>query len=184
MQKCDGGSRKLERKTIEKNRRSYMKDLCNKLTSLLPSFFSKPYKCITQDSLFDQSARYIKQLRKRVEQLKEKRDETSRLVENDGRENRGHYDQPKVNCDNIMFPTVEIKEFDGGLQVLLTSNKLKMNFTFSEVIRIVEDGGAEIVKSGYTTVGEKVFYTLHAQVKLLNTENVTRIVLIFLEAVL
>ncbi|KAJ9559771.1 hypothetical protein OSB04_004931 [Centaurea solstitialis] len=164
MQKYDGGSRKLERKTIEKNRRSYMKDLCYKLTSLLPSFLSKPYKCFTQDSLFDQSIVYIKKLQKRVEQLKEKRDEISRLVDNDDRNDRVCCDQPKVNCIGITLPTVEIKEFNGGLQVFLTSG-LKRNFTFSEVIRIVEDGGAEVVKVGYTTVGEKVFYTLHAQAR-------------------
>ncbi|KAI3684529.1 hypothetical protein L6452_33753 [Arctium lappa] len=165
MKKYDGGSRKLERKTIEKNRRNHMKDLCYKLTSLVPSLFSQPYKCFTQDTVFDQSIAYIKQLQKRVEQLKEKRDETSRMIDNGGRNNPSHHDQPHVSYDRVRRrPVVEIKELDGGLQVFLTSN-LERNFTFSEVIRIVEDGGAEVVKGGYTTVGEKVIYTLHAQAR-------------------
>ncbi|XP_024973078.1 transcription factor bHLH162-like isoform X2 [Cynara cardunculus var. scolymus] len=162
MKKYDGGSRKLERKTIEKNRRIHMKNLCYKLTSVVPSLSSQPYKCFPQDSLFDQSAAYIKQLQNRIEQLKEKRDATSRLLNNGTRNDPSCYDQPAVSCDGVRLPTVEVKEFDDGLQVNLTSGS-ERNFTFSDVVRIVEDGGAEVVKSGYTTVGGKVFYTLHAQ---------------------
>ncbi|KAJ9559776.1 hypothetical protein OSB04_004936 [Centaurea solstitialis] len=70
----------------------------------------------------------------------------------------------EFNCNDQRLQTMDIKEFDSGLQGFLTS-RLKNNFTFSEVIRIIEDGGVEIVKDGYTTGAEKVFYTLHAQVQ-------------------
>ncbi|XP_024973238.1 uncharacterized protein LOC112511742 isoform X2 [Cynara cardunculus var. scolymus] len=164
MKKCDGGSKKLERKTIEKNRRTHMKRLCDELTSLVPSLFSQSSK----DSIFDQSIAYIEQLQKIVERSTEKRIEASRLVNKRDRDNTDYDvrdDQPAVTCDGVRLPTVEVKEFDDGLQVRLTSRS-KRNFTFSDVVRIVEDGGGEVVNGGYTTLGEKVFYTLHAKARI------------------
>lgn len=47
--------------------------------------------------------------------------------------------------------------------MLLTSN-LERKFSLPQVVRIVEDGGGEVVKGGYTIVGDKVIYTIHAKV--------------------
>nr|GEW72154.1 transcription factor bHLH162-like [Tanacetum cinerariifolium] len=148
MQICEGSSKKPERKTLEKNRRIHMKGLCYKLNSLVPSLFSQPFKLTTQENQFDHSTVYIKQLQKRIELLKDKREEALRR-KNDA----------SCSIDNNQkaasswLPTVEVKEFEGALQVFLTCN-LERDFSLSQVFRIVEDGGGEVVKGGYTIVGK------------------------------
>jgi hypothetical protein len=44
MEKSNSETSKLDRKTVEKNRRVHMKDLCFKLASLVPHHFFKPSK--------------------------------------------------------------------------------------------------------------------------------------------
>ncbi|GJV87526.1 transcription factor bHLH162-like protein [Tanacetum coccineum] len=135
-----------------------MKGLCYKLNSLVPSLFSQPFKLTTQENQFDHSTVYIKQLQKRIELLKEKREEALRR-KNDAlcsiENNR--------KAAGSWLPTVEVKEFEGALQVFLTCNP-EREFSLSQVFRIVEDGGGEVVKGGYTIVGDKVIYTIHAKV--------------------
>nr|XP_043636871.1 uncharacterized protein LOC122607866 [Erigeron canadensis] len=173
MKKCDASFKKLDRKTVEKNRRNHMKYLCYKLHSMVPSLFFQPFKVFTQENQFDHSIAYIEQLQKRIKELKDRRDETSRLV-NDGSKNEqgrccnteilGNNNNIPSRDDIIKLDTVEVKELDNGLQVILTSNSV-WNYSFSKVMSIVEDAGAEVVKGGYATVGDKVVYTLHAEAK-------------------
>ncbi|KAI3807041.1 hypothetical protein L1987_22961 [Smallanthus sonchifolius] len=168
MQRCNDGSKKIKRKTIEKNRRTHMKKLCFKLNSLIPSLFSQPFKLITQESQFDHSIAYIEQLRKRIEVLKDKRDEALRTVNDDIESNRCcnvKDNRSVVSCEGVSpSSTVEVQELDGGLKVTLISSS-RRKVLFSKIISIVEDGGAEVVKGGYTTVGDKVIYTLHAKAR-------------------
>lgn len=100
--------------------------------------------------------------------MKEKRDEALKLVKIGDKKDPScklNEDQSMVSFDGVKPPTtVEVKEVDGGLQVFLIS-KSGRNFPLSKVISIVEDGGAEVVKSGYTTVGDEVIHTLHAKVQ-------------------
>ncbi|XP_076895654.1 transcription factor bHLH162-like [Bidens hawaiensis] len=159
MQISNDDSKKIERKTKEKNRRVHMKNLCYKLNSLVPSLSSQHDKLFTQESQFDHSIAYIEQLRKRIEVLKDKRNEALRFV-HDGRSNN-----PLCKViDDPTPPTVEVEDLNGGLRVLLISS-LKKKIPFSEIINIVEDGGAEVVKGGYTTVADSVIYTLHAKAR-------------------
>ncbi|KAK1427627.1 hypothetical protein QVD17_16318 [Tagetes erecta] len=152
----------------EKNRRTEMKKLCIKLNSLIPSLISQPFKLITQESQFDQSIAYIEQLRDRIEVLKVKRNEALNIVnvagKNNTRCNAKDY-RPTLSCD-VVNPssTVEVQEVDGGLKVHLITS-LEGKVLFSEVISIVEDGGAKVVKGGYTTIGDKIIYTLHAMAR-------------------
>ncbi|KAK1427629.1 hypothetical protein QVD17_16320 [Tagetes erecta] len=155
MRKCDNGSKNIDRKTVEKNRRSEMKKLCFKLNSLVPSLISQPFKSIT----------YIEQLKDKVEVLKVKRDKALSIVNVGGKNNMScnvKDDESTLSREGT-FPlsTVEVQEIDGGLKVLLITG-LEGKVLFSEVISIVEDGGAEVIKAGYTTIGDKVIYTLHA----------------------
>ena len=117
----------------------------------------------TQENQFDHATVYIKQLQKRIELLKEKRDQTLRFV-NDRRKNAASCSiENKQKAVSSWLPTVEVKEFEGALQVFLTSN-LERKFSLPQVVRIVEDGGGDVVKGGYTIVGDKVIYTIHAKV--------------------
>ncbi|XP_076946759.1 transcription factor bHLH162-like [Bidens hawaiensis] len=150
-----------------------MKNLCYKLNSLVPSLSSQHDKLFTQESQFDHSIAYIEQLRKRIEVLKDKRNEALRFV-NDGISNNPLckvIDDPSaVSYEGATVstpptpPTVEVEDLNGGLRVLLISSP-KKKIHFSEIINIVEDGGAEVVNGGYTTTDDKVIYTLHAKAR-------------------
>lgn len=122
---------------------------------------------ITQESQFDQSIAYIEQLRDRIEVLKAKKDEALRIVNDRGKSDMRWTikdDQSTVSCDGTSPPsTVEVQEVDGGLKVLLITS-LERKVLLSKVISIVEDGGAEVLKAGYTTTCDNVIYTLHAMV--------------------
>ncbi|MFS7910724.1 putative transcription factor bHLH family [Helianthus anomalus] len=157
MMQISNDGKKIDRKTIEKNRRTHMKKLCFKLNSLVPSLSSQPFKLFTQESQFDHSIAYIEHLRKRIEVLKDKRNEALKYVN----------DYPSaLSCEGVSTPpsTVEVHDLDGGLKVLLISN-IEKNISFSEIISIVEEGGAEVVKGGYTIADDKVIYTLHAKAR-------------------
>ncbi|KAI7743647.1 hypothetical protein M8C21_016143 [Ambrosia artemisiifolia] len=149
MQISDDGSKKIDRKTIEKNRRTHMKKLCFKLNSLVPSLSSQPFK--------------------RIEVLKGKRNEALRYLNGTSKNNpcsNVKDDQLSVRCKGVRTQQskVEVDDLDGGLKVLLISNS-ERKIPFSKIISIVEDGGAEVVKGGYTSVDDKVIYTLHAKAR-------------------
>ncbi|KAJ9559594.1 hypothetical protein OSB04_004754 [Centaurea solstitialis] len=112
--------------------------------------------------LFDESTAYIEQLTNRISQLKEKKGEASRLHN----PNSSNFeDDSTMICSGVRMPILKINESDASLQVNLITGT-KKNFPFYEVIRIIEEGGAEVVNAGYTTINQKVYYTLHAQAKI------------------
>ncbi|XP_076951106.1 transcription factor bHLH162-like [Bidens hawaiensis] len=174
MQKSKGGSKKMERKIIEKNQRIHMKQLCFKLNSLVPSLSSQHFKLFMQESQFDHSIAYIEQLRQRIEVLKHKRNEALRSANEKGNPlcNVTLADEwSTLSCGGAIVSTpptspstLEVHDLDGGLKVLLIIG-LERKISFPEIINIVEEGGAEVVKGGYTTIDDKVIYTLHAKAR-------------------
>lgn len=60
MQKSNGESSSLDRKTVERNRRIHMKGLCLKLASLLPPHVCKPSKVylVYEEVRFDINSRH------------------------------------------------------------------------------------------------------------------------------
>ncbi|XP_028121202.1 transcription factor bHLH162-like isoform X2 [Camellia sinensis] len=145
---------KLDRKLVERNRRIHMKGLCFKLTSLIPPHHFRPSK---QDQL-DQAAEYIKQLKERIEELKARR---TLAMANTNETNKNIKDTMMFG---LRLPVVELKDLGSSLEVVLISG-LEKNFMLYEVISVLEDEGAEVVSTSVSTMGDRVFHTLHAQVK-------------------
>ncbi|KAJ0049177.1 hypothetical protein Pint_15422 [Pistacia integerrima] len=153
-------SSKLDRKIIERNRRHHMKTLCFKLASLIPSQQIRTSKdIISQGDQLDQAATYIKQLRDRIEKLKEIKEAATESV--------------KTSNSNIMdtvnfglrLPVVDLRECGPSIEVVLISG-LQKNFMLYEAISILEDEGAEVVSASFSTLGDKLFHTIHAQVRI------------------
>ncbi|XP_055825441.1 transcription factor bHLH168-like [Solanum dulcamara] len=142
-------SEKLDRKTQEKNRRIKMKYLCSKLFSLIPLHHYSKAMLARQDQV-DQAISYIEELKERVEVLKRRKDE---MVA-----------QGTTRC-TIKTPMVEVKELDSTLEVILTSG-LQKNFTLQEVIKTIEDEGAQVVTANYSTIDDAILYTISTQVKI------------------
>ncbi|KAF3437049.1 hypothetical protein FNV43_RR19802 [Rhamnella rubrinervis] len=156
-QSCSSSeSMKLDRKTVERNRRIHMKSLCFKLASLIPSQYFKPSKdMLSQQDQLDIAASYIKQLSGKIDKLKVEKEEAVKAKEGSN--------------VNIMIgsrlPVIELKDMGSSIEVILISG-LNKNFMLSEVVSVLEEEGAEVVSASFSTVGGKVFHSLHAQVKI------------------
>ncbi|XP_026378601.1 transcription factor bHLH162-like [Papaver somniferum] len=138
----------IDRKTIEKNRRIHMKSLCFKLVSLIPPTTSTDHqnhsskKDIPQTDLIDQAANYIQEQRKRIDKLKRKKDllTTTWLPE--------YY-----------------KDFDSNTLEVVLITGMNEHFMYYQLITVLEEEGAEVVNASFATVNDKIFYTVHSQVR-------------------
>ncbi|OAY30890.1 transcription factor bHLH162 [Manihot esculenta] len=156
MKKSISESSRPDRKTVERNRRIHMKGLCFKLASLIPSHHFKHSKdMLSQQGQLDHAAAYIKHLKERIEKLKKIKEQAMVIS--------------GANNNKIMMglrlPIVELRDLGSSIEVVLISG-LKKNFMMYEVITIIEEEGAEVVSVSFSTVGDKVFHTIHAQVKI------------------
>ncbi|KAH0687123.1 hypothetical protein KY284_017676 [Solanum tuberosum] len=130
---------KPDRKTQEKNRRIQMKYLSSKLFSLIPPHHHhySTKDMVTQQDQIDQAITYIEKLKERVDVLKRRKDKI----------------------------IAQVRELGSTIEVILVSC-LKKKFTMQEVIIILEQEGAQVVTANFSTIGNKVYYTIHAQVKI------------------
>ncbi|XVF09264.1 hypothetical protein REPUB_Repub07fG0077700 [Reevesia pubescens] len=163
MKKNSGGgdsSSKPDRKTIERNRRVHMKSLCFKLASLIPHHHFKPSKeIISQQDQLDLAAAYIKHLRERIEKLKEIKEEA--MISMEASSNIMN----TTASVGLSLPVVELRDLGSSIEVILITG-LNKNFMFYEIISILEQEGAEVLSASFSTVGGKIFHTLHAQAKI------------------
>ncbi|XP_027337638.1 transcription factor bHLH162-like [Abrus precatorius] len=155
-------SSKLDRKTIEKNRRIHMKTLCIQLASLIPSNLkpSKSKFMHGQQDQVDLAARYIKHMRERVEKLKRQKEQAMKSNSNQTNSRKA------LNNVDSKLPVLELRDLGSGIEVVLVSKLNNKTFMLYEVISVLEEEGAEVVAASYSTVGEKIFYVVHAQVKI------------------
>ncbi|GJN06062.1 hypothetical protein PR202_ga23747 [Eleusine coracana subsp. coracana] len=165
-----GGGCKLERKDVEKNRRLHMKGLCLKLSSLIPPSAAKhssllsapaPASCsnlnkdaATQLDHLDNAATYIKQLKQRIEELKQRK--------SGGGGGASCHEQGTAAAGGVRMPVIEVRYQDGTLEVVLVSEAGRP-FKLHEVITVLEQEGAEVVSASFSGVGDKIFYTIHSQ---------------------
>ncbi|KAK7411122.1 hypothetical protein VNO78_02535 [Psophocarpus tetragonolobus] len=154
-------SSKLDRKTIERNRRVHMKSLCHQLSSLVPPNLkpSKSKLMLGQQDQLDLAARYIKHMTERIEKLKRQKEQAmSSNQSNDYRK--------MLNKNvNTKLPIFELRDLGSCIQVMLVSG-LNKTFMLYEVISVLEEEGAEVVNASFSTIGDKTFYVVHAQVKI------------------
>ncbi|URD85107.1 Transcription factor bHLH36 [Musa troglodytarum] len=125
---------KVERKLAEKYRRMHMKTLYFKLSSIIPADHRTTAKDVmTKQDNLDQATSYIKYLRERIENLKQRR-----LVQSSTARNE--------MGTGYLLPIIEVKYQDLNLEILLISGVNK-SFMFHEVINVLEEEGAEAVST-------------------------------------
>ncbi|KAK8686761.1 hypothetical protein V6N13_125780 [Hibiscus sabdariffa] len=151
-----GQSSKPDRKTIEKQRRTDMKALCSKLASLIPRHMSKD--TVTQQGLLDLAAAYIKHLTERIERLKKMKEEAMKSIEPSG-----SIMETTTAPVCLSSPVFELRDFGSAIELVLITG-LNRNFMLYQVISILEQEGAEVVSASFSTVGGKIFHSLHARV--------------------
>ncbi|GLT47229.1 hypothetical protein SLA2020_209390 [Shorea laevis] len=159
----ESSSNKPDRKTIERNRRINMKNLCFKLVSLIPHQHPNPSSkdiIISQHEQLDLAANYIKHLTERVSKLKTIKEQVTKSTEAGTSSNTT--ERAPVG---LRLPVVELRDSGSSIEVIVISG-LKKNFMLHEVITILEEEGAEVVNASFSTIGDKVFHSVHAQVKI------------------
>lgn len=114
---------------------------------------------MTQQDQVDQAITYIEKLKERIEELKRRKDK----VIAQGKSDCSKKFMPTITCTSVKTPMVEVRELGSTLEVILVSG-LQKNFTMQEVINILEEEGAQVVSANYSTIGDKVYCTIHIQV--------------------
>ncbi|XP_040986520.1 transcription factor bHLH162-like [Juglans microcarpa x Juglans regia] len=153
---------KPDRKTVERNRRIRMKGLCFKLASLIPDlhYINPSRDMVSQQDKLDYATRYITQLRERIEKLKRRKEQVA--VSSLGTGSWNMIDDTYGN--GSWLPIVDLRDLGSSIEVILISG-LQKNFMY-EVTCILQEEGAEVVSSSFSTVGDKIFHTVHAQAKI------------------
>ncbi|XP_057947922.1 transcription factor bHLH167 [Malania oleifera] len=144
-------SSKLDRNVIERNRRMHMKDLYSRLASILPAQSSK--EKLALHVLLDQATGYIKQLQQKAEELRRRRD---------GLKGDGGQPENSPLRGSMRLPVVKLRDLGSALEVNLVIGP-NQNFMIHQVIRILEQEGAEVVTTSCSIVGGTVFYTIYSQ---------------------
>ncbi|KAI3797391.1 hypothetical protein L1987_32647 [Smallanthus sonchifolius] len=137
--------------TKEKQRRDRMKDLYFTLSTLL---HLQPYERKSLPEFLDRATTSVKQLKERVERLKVRKEELEKEVNLDGESSNNQQRLQVVRVTESMDMKLEVN------LILMVNNKRVVPF---EVLRVIEQGGAEIMSSSFCTVGDHIYCTIHAQ---------------------
>lgn len=138
-----------------------MKALCLRLTSLVPpQHFNPSRDLLSQQDQLDQTAAYIKQLKERIDELKVKKEVLSLININ------GNINSPVSPVSaSFIVPVVELRELgSSNIEVVVVSG-LDKNFRLCDVVSVLQEEGTDLVSTNISCVGDRVFHTLHAQVK-------------------
>ncbi|XVE75049.1 hypothetical protein DITRI_Ditri12bG0066200 [Diplodiscus trichospermus] len=144
---ASGSSSRINRSSLERERRMRFRYLYSQLSSLLPP---QPRK-MSNHEVLEQATIYVNQLRKRVEELKQLKLQAEE-------ECRGIRSGP-----SIISPVINITELDSTLEVNLITG-LDGKFKLCDAIKILEEEGAEVVTvaANHNAV-DRILYSIHCR---------------------
>ncbi|KAG4968800.1 hypothetical protein AAZX31_12G194100 [Glycine max] len=148
---------KVERKIVEKNRRSQMKNLYSELNSLLPT--RNPKEAMSLPDQIDEAINYIKSLETKVKLEQEKKE---RLKER--KRTRGGCSSSSEAQGSLKSPNIQIHETGNLLEVILTCG-VDSQFMFCEIIRILHEENVEVINANSSMVGDLVIHVVHGEVE-------------------
>ncbi|KAI9086789.1 hypothetical protein K1719_031383 [Acacia pycnantha] len=151
---------KVERKTIEKNRRNQMKSLYSKLNSLLPN--QNPKELLQLPDQVDQAINYIKSLEAKVKVAQEKKESLTGKKRSLASCSSSAIDINK-NKSVVRSPEIEIREVGSSLQIVLITG-LDNQFVFYEIIRILHEENIEVVSANSSLFGDSMHHVVHAEI--------------------
>ena len=96
---------------------------------------------------------YINELKERVESLEKKKEALQLQI----------HSQLPTSSDST-FPIVEVRELCSGIVHVTLISSVDRNVMLNEIIGIVEEEGGEAVSASFSTLGDKVFHSLHIEV--------------------
>nr|XP_004248474.1 uncharacterized protein LOC101259680 [Solanum lycopersicum] len=150
---------KLERKDVEKNRRNYMKNLCNQLYSLIPSTHHSRETMGLQDKI-DAAIKYIKSSEMKLEKKKIHLEKLSRLSGRKRPKSSNSTNGPSPSTGLSSSPQIQFHEMGPNMVVVLISG-LDNIATFNNIIRLCHDEGVEVVYANFTLNGNSMLQISH-----------------------
>lgn len=102
----------------------------------------------------DEAIKYIKELEKKVNSAKEKKNQLQRK------------NKSSINIDSSSSsasPQLKINQMGKSLEIVLSSG-LDDQYLLSETLRILQEEGIEVVSASFSLSRNSVFHTIHAQV--------------------
>ncbi|XP_021734140.1 transcription factor bHLH167-like [Chenopodium quinoa] len=99
---------------------------------------------LSQADKIEQATNYIVELRERVENLNKRRD------------------QLMTNNSGLITTSIELKDLGSVIEVQIVVQR-DCEIKLHEVIRVLEEEGAEVVNATFSTHGNYVLHTLHAR---------------------
>lgn len=113
---------------------------------------------MSQQNQLDYAASYIKHLKERIEKL-EKIKQQALMPTETCRDSTNNM----TNSGGLRLPVFELRDLGSTIEVILISG-LQKNFMLYEIISVLQQEGAEVVSASFSTVGDKIFHSIHAQV--------------------
>ncbi|KAK8480355.1 hypothetical protein V6N13_012855 [Hibiscus sabdariffa] len=140
-------SSRINRTSLERERRTRFRQLFSRLYSLLPPQAAQ----MSTQQVLERATVYVNQLRNRVEELKQM---NSRLEE-ESKERRGQL--------SSTFPFLSIIDLDSTLEVNLITGR-NGKFQLSHILKILMEEGAQIVTAAADhSAGDTIIYSIHCQ---------------------
>ncbi|KAJ8449111.1 hypothetical protein Cgig2_004168 [Carnegiea gigantea] len=162
----------IDRRIVERNRRIQMNHLCSQLASLLPprSHFNPSQKRISQADQIEQARHYVIELRERLEQLRQRKEQLGKMMNEEATPSNVEVisddDEMMVMMDandTARLPIIQIIDLGGAVEVHLVTSP-ERDLKLGQVIRVLEEEGAEVENCTFSIQGDKVFHNLHAKV--------------------
>ncbi|XP_048500336.2 transcription factor bHLH167-like [Beta vulgaris subsp. vulgaris] len=121
---------------------------------------------LSQADKIEQATNYIVELKERVDNLNKRKGQlemTGITHEAGTSSNQQNTTLNDATMADSALPIIDVKDLGSSLEVQLVM-ALEGNIMLHEVIRVLEEEGAEVVNATFSTSGNKVIHTLHAKV--------------------
>lgn len=71
----------------------------------------------------------------------------------------------KASTGVFQSPEIVIQEAGSGLEVVIISNEPGCQLLFKEIVRVLQEEGAEIVTANLSIIGDIAFHSIHCEVR-------------------
>jgi len=146
--------------------------------------YAQVQDAMTQLGSLDEAATYIKKLKERVEELRQKRTSarllaaagmrrgggggasTSAATRTTASGGAGSSEEAGDHMPVAAPAVVEVRQHSDGssLDVVLISS-VERPFKLHEVVTVLQEEGAETTNANFSVTGTKIFYTIHCRVR-------------------
>ncbi|KAI3718932.1 hypothetical protein L6452_19817 [Arctium lappa] len=154
-------SSRVDRRTIEKNRRIHMKALYSQLHSLVPHDSSR--EMISLPDQLQEAASYIKKLQIKLEKMNEEKDNLMGINKMEIIQDHKEIKSSILSPGQQISPQINVRETGSSLEAILITG-IDFKFLFTETIRVIHEEGFDVVNASFSILNDKVFHTIHAQI--------------------